>query len=243
MHLVPGSGSTTELTAMLTVARPSVDVPSHGGEGTPGVPSSAPARAPSSAPAFATVRSYFLAGAEHLITGLDHVLFVLGLLLLLRRPAPIARAVTAFTVAHSITLALTVLGAVRLPPAPVEAAIALSVLFLAREILRPRDHTTLLSRRPWVAAFAFGLLHGLGFAGGLASFHLAREGLALALLGFNLGLEAAQLGLILVALAVARPLARLALRKPAWTLRAPAYSLGAAAAFWVFQRVAAFWSS
>lgn len=245
-----------ELTAMLGAAHPSLDVPA----------------APADRGTLATILSYAAAGAGHLITGLDHVAFVLGLLLLVRSTSALVRAVTAFTLAHSLTLALQVLGAVKLPPAPVEAAIALSVLLLAREILRAPTpepakelatpaHTadaeppsgteppaTPAARgawqtRPWIAAFGFGLLHGLGFAGGLASFHLDRGQIAAALLGFNLGLEAAQIALILVALALARALRPLVTRSPAWTRSVPAYSLGAAAAFWLLSRTLAFWNS
>ncbi len=251
-----------ELTAMLGAARPSLDVPA----------------APADRGPLATILSYAAAGAGHLLTGLDHVAFVLGLLLLVRRTSALVRAVTAFTLAHSLTLALQVLGAVKLPPAPVEAAIALSVLLLAREILRaptpepakelatpahiadaeppsgteppatPPHPATPAARgawqtRPWIAAFGFGLLHGLGFAGGLASFHLDRGQIAAALFGFNLGLEAAQIALILVALALARALRPLVTRSPAWTHRVLAYSLGGAAAFWLLQRTLTFWSS
>lgn len=213
-----------ELTAMSSAARPSVLVPA----------------APADRAASTTIASYAAAGAEHLITGLDHVLFVLGLLLLVRGTSPLVRAITAFTLAHSLTLALQVLGAVKLPPAPVEATIALSVLFLAREILRPPDSPTLIRRRPWIAAFGFGLLHGLGFAGGLASFHLPGSQIAPALLGFNVGLEAAQLALVLAALGLARALRGRASRWPSWTARIPAYAIGGAAAFWLLQRILSF---
>jgi hypothetical protein len=150
--------------------------------------------------------------------------------------------VTAFTAAHSLSLALQVLGAVRLPPAPVEAAIALSVLYLAREILRPAEDATLAQRRPYVVTFGFGLLHGLGFAGGLTAMQVPRAEVPAALLGFNVGLEIAQVALVLAALAVGWALGPAWARLPAWTRRAPAYSLGAAAAFWLFTRTAALWS-
>jgi hydrogenase/urease accessory protein HupE len=156
--------------------------------------------------ATSAIASYALAGAAHLVTGLDHVLFLIGLLLLVKRARALFFAVTAFTAAHSLSLALQVLGAVRLPPAPVEAAIALSVLFVARELLRPPDRRTLAQRRPYVVTFAFGLLHGLGFAGGLAAMEVPRAEVPAALFGFNIGLEAAQIGLVLVALAVGRAL-------------------------------------
>jgi hypothetical protein len=222
MHLERG----TEITALLSAARPTIVVPA----------------APADRATFTAILSYAAAGAEHLITGLDHVLFVLGLFLLVRGFPALVRAITAFTLAHSLTLALQVLGAVSLPPAPVEATIALSVLFLGRELLRPPASPTLIQRRPWLAAFGFGLLHGLGFAGGLASFHLPKGQIAPALFGFNIGLEAAQLALVLVALVVARALRGRVLRWPAWTLRVPAYSIGAVSAFWLLQRTFAFWT-
>ena len=261
----------TETTALLTAARPSLALPAAD-------PASPPLPASSPFPTFVVT------GAAHLLTGPDHILFVLGLLLLvLRRADPIGaspsrthaaallRAITAFTVAHSLTLALQVLGAVRLPPAPVEAAIALSVLLLARELTRAPGHAptpapsptpaladspapgaspdpaSLTARRPWAAAFVFGLLHGLGFAGGLSVLRVPDSQIPAALLGFNVGLELAQLALVAAVLLAARALRtgllapRIA-RLPRWTLRAPAYGIGVAAAFWTLQRIAAFWA-
>lgn len=249
-----------ETTGMLTASRPELVVPGapgiaapSGGQDGPGVSSASSASSTPSAAggpgaavpsgargSLTTVRELAVTGAAHLLTGPDHVLFVIGLLLLVRRARALAGAITAFTLAHSLTLALQVLGAVRLAPAPVEAAIALSVLLLAREILRPREEGTLAQRRPWVVAFGFGLLHGLGFAGGLGALGVPEAQIPAALLGFNLGLEAAQLALVAAALglaAVARPLAT---RLPRWAHRAPAYGIGAFAAFWTLQRVGAF---
>ena len=241
-------GATT--TAMLSAGRPSFDVPGVAADDAAGV-AAGPRDGAFAGPrdgasmgrgATSAIASYALAGAAHLVTGLDHVLFLIGLLLLVKRARALFFAVTAFTAAHSLSLALQVLGALRLPPAPVEAAIALSVLFVARELLRPPDRRTLAQRRPYVVTFAFGLLHGLGFAGGLAAMEVPRAEVPAALFGFNIGLEAAQIGVVLVALAAGWALGPAFVRLPAWTRRAPAYSLGAAAAFWLFSRTAAFLS-
>lgn len=225
VHLARG----VETSAMLSAMRPSVVIADPSGGGAPP----------------ATVGAYAVAGAAHLMTGPDHLLFLLGLLLLLRRPGAVVRAVTAFTLAHSLSLGLQAVGAIRLPPAPVEATIALSVVLLARELLRPAEAGTLVQRRPWLVTFGFGLLHGLGFAGGLAALRVPRGQIPAALLGFNVGLELAQVAVVLVALGLARwlgpGLARA--RLPAWTRRAPAYSFGAVAVFWLLQRTSAFWDS
>lgn len=242
-------------TALLSAAQPSFEVPSLPEEGSRGQASNGPSQTGSPArPTLSAIGSFALAGAAHLVTGLDHVLFLIGILLLAGAPRSSGEAaarsplrsillsVTAFTVAHSLSLALQVLGAVHLPPAPVEAAIALSVLFVAREILRPPDDRTLAQRSPYVVTFAFGLLHGLGFAGGLASMDVPRAEIPAALFGFNVGLEMAQIALVIAALAIARGVRPWARRWPGWTRRVPAYSLGAAAAFWLFTRTAAMWS-
>ena len=236
-------------TALLSAAQPSFEVPSPPEEGSRAQHGS-PAR-----PALSAIGSFALLGAAHLVTGLDHVLFLIGVLFLAgaerssaaggaaRSPLrAILLSVTAFTVAHSASLALQVLGAVHLPPAPVEATIALSVLFVAREILRPPEARTLAQRSPHVVTFAFGLLHGLGFAGGLASMDVPRTEIPAALFGFNVGLELAQIALVIAALAIARAARPWARRWPRWTKRVPAYSLGAAAAFWLLSRTAAMWS-
>jgi hypothetical protein len=218
----------------------------------PGGPATAVLRADSpsfvvpaaTAPAspIARARSYFGAGVAHILAGVDHLLFVLGLLLLVRGAGALVRTITAFTLAHSITLALAVTAAVRLPPAPVEAAIALSLVLLAGELARPPGGVppTLSRRRPAVLAFAFGLLHGFGFAGGLRALRVPGGDLPFALLGFNLGVEAGQLAFVAIALALA-PLVR-RLRAPLLA-RAPAYLIGALGAFFCIERVAALWRS
>ena len=149
-----------------------------------------------------TARTYFLLGVEHILLGIDHLLFVLALLLLVRNPWMLVKVITAFTVAHSITLAVAALGWAHIPQAPVEAVIALSIMFVAAETIRQRrDGTDLTSKAPWIVAFAFGLLHGLGFGGALKEIGLPQSDVPLALLTFNLGVEAGQLVFVLAMLA------------------------------------------
>ena len=186
------------------------------------------------------VGGYFRLGVMHILLGVDHLLFVTGLLLIVRRAMALAKTVTAFTVAHSITLALAALGFVHIPPAPVEASIALSIAFLARELVRTaRGESGLTARYPWVVAFTFGLLHGFGFAGALAEVGLPPHDIPLALLLFNLGVEAGQLAFVAVLLAIRAALVRLIPRMPALLAALPTYGIGTAAAFWLIQRVAA----
>ena len=148
------------------------------------------------------VRTYFVLGVEHILLGIDHLLFVLGLLLLVGSPKRLIVTVTAFTVAHSITLAAATLGFVHVPQAPVEAVIALSVMFVAAEILRAaHGRASLTARAPWLVAFVFGLLHGLGFAGALREVGLPQTDIPLALLFFNVGVEVGQLAFIAVVVA------------------------------------------
>lgn len=188
-------------------------------------------------------RTYTSLGVEHILTGLDHLAFVLGLILLTPAWRQLWKSVTAFTVAHSLTLALAALGMVHVPQPPVEAVIALSILLVARQAaLAASGRPASAARRPWPMAFAFGLLHGLGFAGALAEVGLPDAELPLALFTFNVGVELGQLAFVAVVLMLRRPLERVAARGPAPLRLAPAYAIGATAAFWCLQRVAAFWS-
>jgi hypothetical protein len=171
-------------------------------------------------------RAYLWLGVRHILGGFDHLLFVLALVLLVERR--LLFTLTAFTVAHSLTLALAVLGLVRVPQAPVEAAIALSILFVACELLREQP-----MKRPALVAFAFGLLHGLGFAGALGEIGLPRVEVAAALACFNIGVELGQLAFVGVLMLF--PLARV-------PRRIPAYVIGGLAAFFCIQRIGAFWS-
>jgi hydrogenase/urease accessory protein HupE len=184
-------------------------------------------------------RGYLRMGVEHILLGVDHLLFVLGLLLIVKDRWKLVKTVTAFTLAHSITLAAATLGAFTLPGPPLEAAIALSIFFLGPEIVRSwRGQTSLTIRQPWIVAFAFGLLHGFGFASGLTTAGIPRGEIPLALLLFNLGVEIGQLGFIVLLLLLVRSIRQLVVRWPTWLVRAPGYLVGSAGAFWTIQRVA-----
>lgn len=186
------------------------------------------------------VPAYLKLGIEHILSGPDHLLFVLGLILLIRDRWMLLKAVSAFTVAHSITLASALLFNVSLPGPLVEALISLSILFLAPEILRARrGGTSLTIRFPWAVAFVFGLFHGMGFAGGLASLGYAKQDLAAALVFFNLGVEVGQLGFIAVVLLMARALSAVAATRSPLAMQAPAYVVGIFGALWTFQTSAA----
>jgi hydrogenase/urease accessory protein HupE len=183
---------------------------------------------------------YLGLGIEHILLGLDHLLFVLGLLLLVSGPWMLIKTITAFTVAHSITLALATLGLVEVPPRPVDAAIALSIVFLGAEILRTRQgRPGLAAQAPWLVAFAFGLLHGLGFAGALTQLGLPPGEIPLALLFFNVGVEIGQLMFVAAFLALAWALRTLRVAWPRWSAPLPAYAIGTIAAFWFIERMGA----
>jgi hydrogenase/urease accessory protein HupE len=190
------------------------------------------------------VSTYTLLGFEHILAGFDHLLFVFALILVVRNRRQLVLTVTAFTVAHSITLALATLDIVTVPGPPVEAAIALSIVFVALEVMqRSRGHAGLATRKPWLVAFSFGLLHGLGFAGALAEVGLPHNAIPLALLFFNVGVELGQLTFIAVVLLAAALLGRL-LRissEPRWAVQLQAYVIGGLASYWLIERVTAFW--
>jgi len=192
-------------------------------------------------PALSVAGGYFVLGVEHILGGIDHLLFVLALTLIVRGTALLVKTITAFTVAHSITLALATLGYVNVAQAPVEAVIALSILFLASELVRQqRGDPGLTSRAPWIVAFAFGLLHGLGFAGALNEVGLPQSDIPLALLTFNLGVEAGQLVFVFAVVAIVRAGRRAIAAPPGWLREAPAYVIGSLASFWLIERMAAF---
>jgi len=176
---------------------------------------------------------YTRLGIEHILTGYDHLLFVLALALLVRKGRRLVASITAFTVAHSLTLACAVLGLVRLPVAPVEAAISLSIVLVCGECLRQTD--SLARRAPWIVAFAFGLLHGLGFASALLAIGLPENHVPTALLFFNVGVELGQLGVIALAFALRALVARLRLR--AEVGRGLVYAMGTIAAYWSVDRI------
>jgi hypothetical protein len=205
---------------------------------TPAQPSFVVAAAPR---AWEVVRTYSLLGVEHILMGIDHLLFVLALLIITAGGWKLVRTVTAFTLSHSLTLTAATLGLVHVPQAPVEAVIALSIVFVAAEILRQRRGLEgITARAPWVVAFSFGLIHGLGFAGGLGDAGLPAGHIPTALLFFSLGVEAGHflfIGAVLSLIALAR---RIAIPAPRWARPIPAYAIGSIAMFWVLQRAAAF---
>lgn len=182
-------------------------------------------------------KDYATLGFEHILEGWDHLLFVLALVLLVGWGRSLLLTITAFTAGHSVTLALASLGWVAVPPAPIEAAIALSIFFLAVELTRVRaGKKTLTERAPWAVASGFGLLHGLGFAGALAEVGLPAAEIPLALFSFNVGIELGQLAFVAVVLLFAAALRRLPLAWPRWSAAIPAYGIGAMAIFWFLER-------
>ncbi|THD59897.1 HupE/UreJ family protein [Phenylobacterium sp.] len=182
------------------------------------------------------VSAFLLLGVEHILTGPDHLLFVLGLLLIVRDRWMLLKTVSAFTVAHSLTLAAATLGHIQLSTPLLNALIALSILFVAPEALRAaRGGTSLTIRYPWIVAFAFGLLHGMGFANGLSTLGLEKGALLGALALFNVGVEIGQLMFLAVVLALIRAFRLMQLTWPRPVAALPAYAIGALGAMWTFQ--------
>ncbi len=182
--------------------------------------------------------SYLQLGIQHILLGVDHLLFVLGLLLIVRQRWMLVKTITAFTVAHSITLAIATLGYASAPAAPLNAAIAMSILFLGPEIVRVwRGESSFTIRHPWVVAFAFGLLHGFGFASGLTLMGLPRSEIPLALLLFNLGVELGQIAFIALVVLLERAFRTLQVRWPRPVEALPGYAVGSLGAFWTMQGV------
>jgi hydrogenase/urease accessory protein HupE len=190
---------------------------------------------------FDVARSYLVLGIEHILGGVDHLLFVLALLLIVRGVRRVIITITAFTVAHSITLAAATLGFVRVPQPPVEAAIALSIVFVAAEIVHGlQGRPGLTARAPWIVAFTFGLLHGFGFAGALAEVGVPQHAIPVALLFFNVGVEIGQLLFVGAVAAVVLLLQSVRIGWPRWVEFIPAYGIGAVAMFWAIERIAGF---
>ncbi|MGM0557874.1 MAG: HupE/UreJ family protein [Myxococcota bacterium] len=182
--------------------------------------------------------TYLGLGVEHILLGFDHLLFVFGLLLLVRERRTLVATITAFTVAHSITLALSSLGVLTLSQSAVEAVIAASLMLLAVEALRlQRGEDGWTARAPWSVAFAFGLLHGFGFAGALAEIGLPDGELPVALAAFNVGVELGQLGVVALWVVAAAMIKRVEWRRPDWLPRAAAYLIGVPAAYWMIERI------
>lgn len=204
---------------------------------TPSAPAFVVASAPNRLVVFAT---YLRLGVEHILTGTDHLLFVLCLLMLVRSVGKLLATVTAFTLAHSITLGAATLGFINVPSPPVEATIALSIVFLASELLRDEAGRSDVTRYyPWLVAFSFGLLHGLGFAGALAEIGLPHGEIPLALFAFNVGVEIGQLTFIGATLTIIRVARMFVPYVPASMQRVAGYAIGSIASFWVFERLAA----
>ena len=208
-----------ELTRLLTPKEPDLRLPNPDKVGLP-------------------VREYVELGITHIWGGIDHLLYVFGLVLLVPNLSTLLKTITGFTLAHSITLAAASLGYVHIPPAPVEAVIALSIVFVAAEVLKVRHGERTLSRAaPWAVAFSFGLLHGLGFAGALAEIGLPPHAIPLALFLFNVGIEIGQLTFVAALLLAGAVLWRLV---PRWVERLewlPAHLIGGVASFWLIERV------
>jgi len=185
--------------------------------------------------------TYLQLGVEHILLGVDHLLFVLALILITTSTRNVVMAITAFTAAHSITLAAAALGFVHVPPEPVEATIALSIAFVALEIVRARQgRTGMAAKAPWAIAFGFGLLHGFGFAGALSEIGMPEGNIPVALLFFNLGVEIGQLLFVAVVLGAIALLRASRLPLPRWSTLVPAYLIGTVAMFWVIERVSVF---
>jgi hypothetical protein len=188
----------------------------------------------------ATAQRYTQLGMEHILGGIDHLLFIAGLLLLVKGTRKLLLTITAFTLAHSITLALSALGWLELPSEPVEAIIALSIVLLAVEnVYERRGITGLTSRFPWVVAFVFGLVHGLGFAGVLGELGLPESEVPTALLFFNIGVEAGQLLFVAAWLILAWMISKMKFKLPQRLALAPEYALGIMATFWFIERTLA----
>jgi hypothetical protein len=184
---------------------------------------------------------YTRLGIEHILTGFDHLLFVLALIILTGGGWSLVKTVTAFTLSHSLTLTAATLGWVHVPQQPVEAVIALSIVFVAAEIVHGYSgREGVAARAPWLVAFSFGLLHGLGFAGGLSAAGLPDAHIPLALLFFSIGVEIGHFLFVATVLAILVAARRARIPFPAWARYVPAYVIGGIAMFWVIQRVAAF---
>ncbi len=180
--------------------------------------------------------AYTVLGFEHILTGIDHLLFVFALVLLISNIRTLLLTITSFTAAHSITLIAVSLGWMQVPGPPVEASIALSIIFLARELIAlERGGSSLAARFPWLVAFAFGLLHGMGFAGALSDIGVPEQEAIAALLSFNIGVELGQLLFVCVVLLALQLVKKIPI--PAWSRLIPAYGVGSIASIWLLQRL------
>ena len=191
--------------------------------------------------ALEVARTYSVLGIEHILTGIDHLLFVLALLIITGGGWKLVKTITAFTISHSLTLTAATLGVVHVPQRPVEAVIALSIVFVAAEIVRlHRGQETITARAPWLVAFTFGLMHGLGFAGGLSEAGLPVGHIPTALLFFSVGVETGHVLFIGVVLLLIAQVRRIRIAFPVWTELVSAYGIGTVAMFWFIQRTLSF---
>lgn len=197
---------------------------------------------PASSSALRIATTYTWLGVEHILLGIDHLLFVFALLLIVQEWRRLVATITAFTIAHSITLAAATLGFVHVPQQPVEAVIALSILFLAMELVHGKQGMPgAAARWPWMIAFIFGLLHGFGFASALAEVGLPQQSIPLALVFFNVGVELGQLVFIAAVLSFGWILHRLNQPKLLdWAETTAVYFIGGLSSFWLIERVAAY---
>ncbi len=190
---------------------------------------------------WSVIKTYVLFGIEHILFGIDHLLFVFALLLITKGFGRLVKTITAFTIAHSITLSLATLGMVGLPVSPVEAVIALSIVFLAVELIHYYNgREGLTVRYPWVVAFIFGLLHGFGFARALLEVGLPQSDIPVALLFFNVGVELGQLAFVMVVMGLLWILGKIKIAWPIWLKWVPPYAIGSIATFWLIERVLGF---
>ncbi len=189
--------------------------------------------------------TYLRLGIKHIVLGFDHLLFVLGLLIIVgRRWKLMLKTITSFTLAHSLTLAAATFRVIHVPEEPLSAVIALSILFLGFEVARlKRGETSFTIQHPWVAAFGFGLVHGLGFASGLSTLGLPSSEIAAALLFFNVGVELGQIAFVLLYLLFLRCLKVLQVPAPRWAQSIPAYVIGSLGAYWTIVYITKFFTS
>jgi len=195
----------------------------------------------SGAPTFETwvelAKTYVNYGIDHILLGIDHLLFVLGLIWIVKGGWRLAKTITAFTIGHSVSLAAAAFGIIGIAEAPLNACIALSIVFVGVEIIREqRGQQGLTSRYPWAVAFSFGLVHGIGFASALAGLGIERKLLPVALAFFNIGVEIGQLAFVFLVLALIWAHRRLSVTLPQWAGLLPAYGIGSVAAFWFIGR-------
>ncbi|GAA4290140.1 HupE/UreJ family protein [Aestuariibaculum suncheonense] len=185
-------------------------------------------------------KTYIILGVEHILLGFDHLLFVLALLIITVGFKKLLKTITAFTIAHSITLSFSALGIANLPGPPVEAVIALSIVFLAIEILKlQQGKSTITSQKPWLVAFTFGLLHGFGFAGALQDIGLPQNEIPLALATFNIGVELGQIIFVIIVLALIK-LIKYFIPQQTWLYKLVPYAIGSISAFWLIERISGF---